>query len=937
MDLETSSATPAPTEEPAAVGAQGKAIKAAKKRELDQAAEQAKEAKRRKMQEKRFLRLYRSLRRMNHVEAKRRDLLEAGGDPNEGVVNGVLYRKVKRSVIDNINATPDGTNDEQQQQQVTNRQQQSNNDEAGQDDDEEERFWVDRYGWPLEEDVYMGTDIVGEWDAWRDEHQRREDQLESARRAAAAATSSSSSTSTSSTAESASAIFAPRHFGNGHRRGSVRGENGFGGGWNDDHCGGGLAASSVSFDNISDDDSDDDDDANDDGHGRRARFGARSLSLDAVGCASARGGGGGVDSGDEGHTYARSDSSRPRFMSRHAAKMRKRYPMLAEWRASSMSYEDKRQLMRDITLLDADHVPELLKIIFRQMPDSFATRQMLAQTIDMDVSFLSPATLSRVEDYVYTVLGKRHGQQQLQQQQRRRSASVSLNSSSSRAGSPPHTPLSASGSSLRRRRATSSVVSIQQHGSDDDSWLNDGDDVDINVDVDSNDGFNHNSLSHSSTGHAAKDAADRHRPRRDSVLSASAPVTTTAHRSSTVAGKGKAKGGGRTRGSSGKARKTERSTSPRGEEARGRRRSASTDGAAADEVDTNQTITTTPAIVISTPTEEGATTTTTSSSPAGIAASGDDVAAPPASVTSPPGRRGSSSGGRTPRKRKNSSTSPAKAPSPPGAAAAAAVGTATSPGDSLVLPPKQPKQASPTVRPRRTRKVRMFDPHGDKAAPLPKPLHACLEILQELMAHEYGWVFNTPVDPLALNIPDYFDVIKNPMDLGTIKTQLQSGHYETPEEFAADVRLVWNNALTYNEQDNEVHLLAKEFQAAFEQSYASVQAEWDRHKQLHPTPARAAATTTKNAADVAAATTSTTPTQVIEGGETKTEEEKEKEKDAMEEEEANTTTTMSTPTTTAPPLEVVETVETKTEPEEKQEEEEGIKQELPAEEEKTKV
>jgi hypothetical protein len=161
------------------------------------------------------------------------------------------------------------------------------------------------------------------------------------------------------------------------------------------------------------------------------------------------------------------------------------------------------------------------------------------------------------------------------------------------------------------------------------------------------------------------------------------------------------------------------------------------------------------------------------------------------------------------------------------------------------------------------------------------------------------------------------------------QTQLQSGHYETPEEFAADVRLVWNNALTYNEQDNEVHLLAKEFQAAFEQSYASVQAEWDRHKQLHPTPARAAATTTKNAADVAAAATSTTPTptQVTEGGETKTEEEK----DAMEEEEANTTTT------TAPPLEVVETVETKTETEEKPEEEEGIKQELPAEEEKTKV
>ncbi len=40
-----------------------------------------------------------------------------------------------------------------------------------------------------------------------------------------------------------------------------------------------------------------------------------------------------------------------------------------------------------------------------------------------------------------------------------------------------------------------------------------------------------------------------------------------------------------------------------------------------------------------------------------------------------------------------------------------------------------------------------------------------------LMSHEYGWVFSSPVDPIQLNIPDYFDVIKNPMDLGTIKVR----------------------------------------------------------------------------------------------------------------------------------------------------------------------
>ena len=45
------------------------------------------------------------------------------------------------------------------------------------------------------------------------------------------------------------------------------------------------------------------------------------------------------------------------------------------------------------------------------------------------------------------------------------------------------------------------------------------------------------------------------------------------------------------------------------------------------------------------------------------------------------------------------------------------------------------------------------------------------------------WVFSEPVDPVTLGIPDYFDVIKHPMDLGTVKAQLSSGEIDTPEKF----------------------------------------------------------------------------------------------------------------------------------------------------------
>jgi len=40
-------------------------------------------------------------------------------------------------------------------------------------------------------------------------------------------------------------------------------------------------------------------------------------------------------------------------------------------------------------------------------------------------------------------------------------------------------------------------------------------------------------------------------------------------------------------------------------------------------------------------------------------------------------------------------------------------------------------------------------------------------IVKAMLAHKGGFWFAAPVDPVALNLPDYFTVVKNPMDLGT--------------------------------------------------------------------------------------------------------------------------------------------------------------------------
>lgn len=85
----------------------------------------------------------------------------------------------------------------------------------------------------------------------------------------------------------------------------------------------------------------------------------------------------------------------------------------------------------------------------------------------------------------------------------------------------------------------------------------------------------------------------------------------------------------------------------------------------------------------------------------------------------------------------------------------------------------------------------------------------CMKILKGLMNHSYGWVFCEPVDPVKLKIPDYFEIIKKPMDLGTIKHKLEGNMYSAAKEFADDVELTFQNAMLYNPPSDQVHRWAE--------------------------------------------------------------------------------------------------------------------------------
>ncbi|KAF4322649.1 hypothetical protein G195_004135 [Phytophthora kernoviae 00238/432] len=103
----------------------------------------------------------------------------------------------------------------------------------------------------------------------------------------------------------------------------------------------------------------------------------------------------------------------------------------------------------------------------------------------------------------------------------------------------------------------------------------------------------------------------------------------------------------------------------------------------------------------------------------------------------------------------------------------------------------------------------------------------CVRLLELLtnprVQESWSWVFMTPV-----NIPGYEKFVKKPMDLGTIKKNLGSKpsrcRFKSHEKFARDVRLVFNNALVYNKDDQDVkgsvYAAAQHLLRVFETAYA---------------------------------------------------------------------------------------------------------------------
>lgn len=113
----------------------------------------------------------------------------------------------------------------------------------------------------------------------------------------------------------------------------------------------------------------------------------------------------------------------------------------------------------------------------------------------------------------------------------------------------------------------------------------------------------------------------------------------------------------------------------------------------------------------------------------------------------------------------------------------------------------------------------------------------CDEVLREVMDeknYHLNAAFLVPVDPVALGIPTYFNVIKKPMDLSTISTKLNAGEYTHPKQFQQDMELMFNNCFKFNTNGTPVHVQGKQLKSLFQSEMAKKDQWLAKHASSKP-------------------------------------------------------------------------------------------------------
>ncbi|KAL7891139.1 hypothetical protein AOLI_G00006150 [Acnodon oligacanthus] len=88
-------------------------------------------------------------------------------------------------------------------------------------------------------------------------------------------------------------------------------------------------------------------------------------------------------------------------------------------------------------------------------------------------------------------------------------------------------------------------------------------------------------------------------------------------------------------------------------------------------------------------------------------------------------------------------------------------------------------------------------------------------VVRALWRHHFSWPFRQPVDAVQLNLPDYYTIIKNPMDLNTIRKRLDNNYYWKAMECIEDFNTMFTNCYVYNRPGDDIVLMAQALEKLF--------------------------------------------------------------------------------------------------------------------------
>lgn len=87
------------------------------------------------------------------------------------------------------------------------------------------------------------------------------------------------------------------------------------------------------------------------------------------------------------------------------------------------------------------------------------------------------------------------------------------------------------------------------------------------------------------------------------------------------------------------------------------------------------------------------------------------------------------------------------------------------------------------------------------------------KLLRQLQTHKSSWPFREPVK--EKDVPDYYQIIKDPMDLRLIETKIQERRYQRLLEFIGDVTKIFDNCRYYNAKESNIARCATSLEAFF--------------------------------------------------------------------------------------------------------------------------